>query len=342
MVRNNNFDILRLIAATLVVVSHGFGFENEYDPLFQLTGFITIGTLSVYVFFIISGYLIAKSWERNQDVFIFLSNRILRIFPALIFVVFFTIFIVGPLFTNASFFDYFSNNDVYRYFSNITLIKLQPTLPNVFVKNGVEHTVNAPLWTLVFEFAMYIMVLFLGKLKIIKSDSNARVIICVLVLISIIYYTIGIDNDLFFLKFHVRNFIQFFIYFFLGTIFYLYRDILKLRRSIALISTLLLIGFYFTPFLEVYLYIYMPYTILYLAINAPTFGKFIVKHGDFSYGIYIFGYLVQNTIYSLFGEELNVFTGVVLALSITFIIAFFSWKFIESKALQLKSRVKTK
>jgi peptidoglycan/LPS O-acetylase OafA/YrhL len=105
----NNFDILRFLAAIIVLYSHVYSFAKSHDPLYALTNSIGFGELGVAVFFVISGYLITMSWQRNNNILVFLINRTLRIFPALLVVVAFAIFIVGPLFSELSIKEYFVN-----------------------------------------------------------------------------------------------------------------------------------------------------------------------------------------------------------------------------------------
>src|SRR5437660_7081331 len=67
--RRNNFDALRLIAALSVVFSHSFliaeGSEAN-EPFIWLTGNQCIlGLVGVFVFFVISGYLVTESWCRR-------------------------------------------------------------------------------------------------------------------------------------------------------------------------------------------------------------------------------------------------------------------------------------
>jgi thiamine-phosphate pyrophosphorylase len=82
--RRNNFDTLRLIAATSVIFSHAFLLatgRQDGEPLMLLTGGQTIlGVVGVFVFFVISGYLVTQSWERAPSLPHFAVKRVLRIY----------------------------------------------------------------------------------------------------------------------------------------------------------------------------------------------------------------------------------------------------------------------
>ena len=85
---DNSFDTLRLFFAVLVIFSHSFALgrgSDDTEPLFVLThGQITSGNVSVWAFFVISGFLIAQSWTRSPNPLKFLKRRIARIYPGFI------------------------------------------------------------------------------------------------------------------------------------------------------------------------------------------------------------------------------------------------------------------
>ena len=87
-VRGNNFDALRLIAATSVIFSHSFLIaqgNQEHEPLILLTGNQSIlGLAGVFVFFAISGFLVTQSYEQTRAPLRYLAKRALRVFPGLV------------------------------------------------------------------------------------------------------------------------------------------------------------------------------------------------------------------------------------------------------------------
>ena len=74
------FDLMRLIAALLVVVSHTFPLAGH--PPLRIWGVEDLGALGVSIFFVISGYLVTASYLRDPKTY--LLKRLLRIEPALI------------------------------------------------------------------------------------------------------------------------------------------------------------------------------------------------------------------------------------------------------------------
>ena len=101
LTRQNNFDVLRLLAAISVIFSHSFliaeGTQNN-EPLILLTGNQSIlGLAGVFVFFAISGFLVTQSFEQNPNPLRFLANRALRIFPGLFLATLMSAFVLAPL-----------------------------------------------------------------------------------------------------------------------------------------------------------------------------------------------------------------------------------------------------
>ena len=118
----NNYDFLRIFAACCIIFYHSFALlakENE-EPLNQITNRrVDFSLIGLSIFFGISGYLIAKSAVRSPTVLNYLWKRFLRIQPLLIVTCFFTIFLIGPIFTERSLIGYFSDGNTYAYFRNI-------------------------------------------------------------------------------------------------------------------------------------------------------------------------------------------------------------------------------
>src|SRR6516225_7667345 len=172
MLRHNNFDALRLVAAASVMFSHSFMIaegSQRHEPLIVLTGNQSIlGLCGVFVFFAISGFLVTQSFEQTGDPWRFLAKRALRIFPGLFVATVLSAFVLGPLVTTLPLGAYLSRAEPYQYvFGNTLLDETVHELPGVrFVDNPVGLEINGSLWTLRYEFVMYLMVLLLGVLRL--------------------------------------------------------------------------------------------------------------------------------------------------------------------------------
>ena len=338
--RDNNFNLLRFIAASLVLYSHSFALvigTGDAEPLRKSIG-MTLGTISVDVFFITSGFLIAGSFFGRNNIIAFVWARVLRIFPALIVAVAFCTFAIGLFFTTELASDYLSNKETYRYFlKNITLFfGVEYNLPGVFANTPHKYAVNGSIWTLPYEVEMYAYLAIIGSILIyfqkwFSSNYLKTIFLC----IAIIAVSANIVNH--FKPFIDDKFIRLFSLFFTGTAFYLWRDNIYLSLKIFLFLIVALSISIVEK--EVFFVIYsisIAYLIFYIAYIPTGIIRNFNKVGDYSYGIYIYAYPVQQSIAALIP---NISIPVMIALSfiITFILSFLSWHLIEKKALNMKN-----
>nr|WP_240473563.1 acyltransferase [Thioclava indica] len=161
---------MRLIAALCVLVSHAWPIAlgpQAIEPFKATTGF-SLGALSVFTFFAISGFLITASFERSTGLWPYFRARIARIYPGLIVSIALVTFILGPIFTQVSLTEYFGAAKTWQAFlGNASLLKLEYQLPGVFASNPYQ-TVQGSLWTLPVEMRLYILVALLGMLGLFR------------------------------------------------------------------------------------------------------------------------------------------------------------------------------
>ena len=114
--KSNNFNLLRLFAAILVIYGHTSAVTGRgpADIFLQIVGFKFIGGVSVDVFFVISGFFITSSAVNAPTFRYYLGARALRIYPALITLMVLTVFILGPIFTTSE--QYWSSEETWKYF----------------------------------------------------------------------------------------------------------------------------------------------------------------------------------------------------------------------------------
>ena len=99
--RSNNFNIIRVIAAFLVILGHMYYImgQGSYVPIFAGQGIHAVG---VKILFVLCGYFITKSWLGDPHPGRYAIKRLFRIYPALIVVVLLSIFVLGPIMTSLS------------------------------------------------------------------------------------------------------------------------------------------------------------------------------------------------------------------------------------------------
>ena len=320
----NNFDFLRVAAATMVLISHQYALNGRAEPL--IFGF-TVGYFAVFIFFIISGYWVTKSYEEDRNFLRFIIKRLLRLIPGLTVCVIICFFIIGPIGFSGDFKNYFEIKDNWKFLRNIFFIS-KTELQGIFLKNPYPNTLNGSLWTLPIEFKWYLVLATLGMLKMINKK-----IIFSIILFSIIYW-IYIN----YFNFEQKNYKAFFYlgnFFLIGALLFLIRIKLFMLFIFLTISGLLLLcKFYYLGLL-----IGLPPLIIYLGLQSFEYFNKVNKIGDLSYGVYLFAFPIQQIIFYFFGSKLTFYTSFFLVIVITFSFAYFLWHFIELPFLRLKKKL---
>jgi peptidoglycan/LPS O-acetylase OafA/YrhL len=328
--RRNNFDALRLLAAVSVIFSHSFLIAEgtqKHEWLIRLTGNQSIlGLTGVFVFFTISGFLVTQSFEATGDPLRFLAKRALRIFPGLFVAALLSAFVLAPFVTTLEPGAYFSRPEPYRYIIGNTL--LDPTvheLPGVmFVNNLVGLEINGSMWTLRLEFMMYLMVLGLGVTRLLTLPT------------ALLLLALGLAC----LRFHAFDVLGgwgwLLGFFAAGMVLYKLHATRIFDGRVALLALAGLV-------LSVPLHEFIPlfplfgcYLALWLALNPALPVIPAARFGDLSYGLYIYGWPVEQAVIWLLGGRALWWQVFAIALPATAAIAFLSWHLIERPALRLK------
>jgi peptidoglycan/LPS O-acetylase OafA/YrhL len=146
--RQNNFDIVRLVLAATVVVFHCYAL-SQAQALAPLDHILS-GQVAVEGFFAISGFLIFASYERCHSLKEYFANRGWRILPG---------YWLSTLFCIAIAFSLHSFNVGKFLVANLTFANfLQPGIPGVFEGNPDNSAMNGALWTIKIELMFYLAV----------------------------------------------------------------------------------------------------------------------------------------------------------------------------------------
>ncbi|UYV15865.1 acyltransferase family protein [Porphyrobacter sp. ULC335] len=332
--RDNNLNVIRMVAAAAVLVSHAWPIAwGAADPLFALTG-STIGHFAVAVFFGISGLLIARSFDRRRSYAHFAIARVLRLFPGLLAVLVLTV-IAGAWFTRLSLQDYVTRPETWRYIpANLSLYFLQYPLPGVFESNPYGPPINGSLWTLFYEVACYGGVVVLGLLGGLRSRWLA---LGALVLVALFHFagewmTGEGGLPLWGLAVPVGLLASLSFPFMLGTFAYVWREHIRLSGWLALLLWVPV------PFMAAGL-LMESWIVLALVYSSLWFG-FVPKGallaynrlGDYSYGVYIYAFPVQQAVAYLV-PGVTPAANIALALPVTLVLAVLSWTLVEARAL---------
>ena len=338
--RDNNFNLIRILAALAVLCSHSFPLSRAglADPLAARLG-MTGGSIAVDIFFITSGFLVSSSLLARTGLLRFFLARALRVLPALWVMLLLTVFVLGLSFTTEPTNQYLSASatQVYLLKCSTLLRGVSYHLPGVFAGNPLPLAVNGSLWSLPVEVRMYILLGLLWlPLALLKNSRRTAFALVTVVLAALAGYLV-ISTHL-----HVARespALRLIFMFFTGAAYFCLRARVPLRRGLFLTSTtlLLLASFNASLFYVTYM-LTLAYMVLYLAYVPGGAIRGFNRVGDYSYGVYIYAFPVQQSIAAMVpGIGVPAMLG--LATAATLPLAVLSWHLVENPALRLKDQL---
>lgn len=339
--KNNNFNLLRLAAAIAVLAGHCFPLATGLEANFWIGHHlgISLGSVAVDIFFITSGFLVTGSLLSNKDTIKFIKARTLRVYPALLVMLFFTTIFIGAYFTKLQTTDYFTNHDTYWYLlKNASLITgVSFTLPGVFETNPYKIAVNGSLWTLPYEIWMYSALALIWLALSVFSTLRLRIfkitIIIFALLSLVIYNSINLSDSRYF------QLIKLFAMFFSGaTYFVLQKRIILSLPLFCFTSIALGVSMLNKDVFHVVYSLTLTYLLICAAYMPAGRIRAFNRIGDYSYGVYIYAFPVQQSVAAIF-PIISVGEMLLISLLFTFAFAALSWHLIEKPSLALKTRV---
>lgn len=353
--RRNSLNFLRLALATAVVFSHSiflgsFGSET-------ILGKTTLGTIAVYGFFGISGFLIARS-ASHHNVGRYLWQRLLRIFPAFWICLVVTAFLFGTiawfhrnprLSSDCGLHCYVTEpvGPVGYIAHNLWLHVSQPTVANTLPVAILRDVWNGSLWTLEFEFICYLLLAAAALVGLLKrrwwvAGAAALVWLSEVIITSVPSYATVFSPSH---HWYIMKLLAFVPVFLSGSLLYLFRDKVPDSGLLALgTSVLFLVGLIIPVGQSVPVYtmtsldltaIFLAYPLLWLGIHLPLSRVGAVN--DYSYGIYIYAFPVQQLLLLWGLNRWGYLPYTVLTLLVLAPFAVGSWWMIEKHTLKLKS-----
>lgn len=332
--RKNNFDFVRLALAIGILLVHVAGVSGgSFDFIFRVLN----GDSIVKCFFVISGYLVTKSYYREQGSFFFIK-RALRVLPGY-YVALLFLFILGTILTSMPLAEFLKDRNTlsYIFYNAITLNFMQPWLPGVFEHNPLR-AMNGSLWTIKSEIILYIsMPIYYYLYK--RLPIVTYLFISTASLLWIYYFSfvhvVPASRTL------VMQFIGLASFYYGGSLFASLKvDESKAVTTVMIVSVLLYASL--SRYAEVKFIIEVPLIVslvLFVCNVIPGFAN-LEKVGDLSYGVYLYNFPVIQILcnYGIFRDR--PYLGLVLSIAITLMMACMSWYMVEKRCLGLKSRVK--
>jgi peptidoglycan/LPS O-acetylase OafA/YrhL len=323
--RQNNFNLIRLILALLVILGHSpelvDGNRNR-ELLTRLFGSVSFGELAVDGFFLLSGYLIMQSWDAQPQGWQFLKKRLLRIYPGFIFASLVCAFAIGPLASNPG--AYFAAFQSSAFLHSVLALNI-PDVPAVF--EGTHYaSINGAMWTISREFVCYLFVLVAGVTGALRL-RHFCLILTFVVFIALIALKLAKQpvSDLRLASFFLS-----------GTCYYIYRNHFRLNGAFAAVITAIVMVFMFSwRAAELALASIGGYVLIYLAGKRSTFLKGFNRLPDVSYGIYLYGWPIQKLLLWYY-PSLTPWTLFAFSAPAAILAGTVSWYLIEKPALRFK------
>jgi peptidoglycan/LPS O-acetylase OafA/YrhL len=347
--RDNAIGFLRLLLAGLVIVDHAFPLAGHgIDPLLHWShGQLSLGGVAVGGFFFLSGFLVTRSAQRTRSVLRYLWHRVLRIFPAFLVCLVVTAFGFAAIAYHHErgsldgFLTSVPDESPVRYLRvNALLTMKQYNINHLLTStpyrsSGYPMAWDGSLYTLVYEFKCYLVVAALAAGGVLL---RARPLVPVLALMTysvVLLQATGsaaVANVV--PQLADQNFSRFLLYFLLGALVHLYAGSVPVDDRLGALALGITVWTLHSGGYLVLGLAALCYTVLWLATRLPF--RTVGVRRDFSYGVYIYGFPVQQLLadYGLHKHGIILYTAASAAGA--FVLAVLSWYVVEQPALRLK------
>lgn len=326
--RDNSFDLIRHFAALLVLWTHHYPLSGYQSPLFL--GWDTYGFVAVTIFFSISGYLMPSSFFNAGDFMTFMSKRCRRIFPGLIMCTFIMCYVIGFMFTSQNKWSYLFSLSTLKTWILFFSFSGRP-IEGVFSNFIFKDAINGSLWTLALEFGWYLTIglalSYTYSWRSIFFFFMGAIIFTFLIKIS------HFVSDFAFYVVPMSYFAMFGIAFTTGAFMSLTKATWSpFKWPLFFIALLFLLIFKGRP--ELPIFGTMSLTFLTIMIGTNFSDRFINGKFDFSYGIYIYAFPIQQLVINCMTHRF--FLSMFISIFLTLIASFLSYRFVEKPFLRAK------
>jgi len=333
--RSNNFDFIRLAMALAVIWSHGFalyyGNEDREWVSLLLGEYQNAGNLAVMVFFMISGFLITQSWMRSRSLASYIEKRVRRIYPGYLVATLVCAFVVVPVFSTIMKLDV---EEILRTIGFNLLFRNYFPPSNAFTANPVPNAVNGSLWSIPFEMWCYVGVAALGLMSLLRRRwLLVALLVAVLVLRVVLDLQgrkpgLGLIGVVFGWPY---MWVQILPSFLLGMIAWSFRESLPRHPAILVGLAVAAIGACHLEqnIAKLLVAPALAYAVFYLGFSRRISLPDAARHGDFSYGTYLYAYPIQQMIWALWGHRIGFPSYLVLSFALSLPAGIASWFLVE-------------
>jgi peptidoglycan/LPS O-acetylase OafA/YrhL len=343
--RNHVLDLMRLIFALVVVIAHGAGIlDNNFhrEILTQaLGGRVFAGIMAVDGFFLLSGYLIVRSWMYTRSLGDYLQKRFLRIIPGYVVAFVVSVLLAGGLAPGIPhlFATMFHWHWMKRLLVSFVLVD-SPIMPPVFPAVPLPDP-NGSMWTISYEIRCYLLVALLGSLGLLRK----RWVWLGLTVVAFVGFVVlgsrvdpGASVPWWMMVFTGKpsKAIRLLTVFGLGGCFYLFREEIPLKRWMCWTAGLMLpVALWFFPAPEAFFMVLGGYVLFYIERHS-TSSAWMQRFPDVSYGVYLYGWPIESLWLSW--KALTLPAAIVISCVVSLGAGWLSWHFVERPMLKLKRR----
>jgi peptidoglycan/LPS O-acetylase OafA/YrhL len=359
--RANSINVLRLLCAYAVIVSHSWplGLGRHDLGFAEFNRQTDLGKLGLAGFFVISGFLVTRSGARGS-LARFAWHRALRIFPGYWVCILLLAFVLAPLLWLrehpgeglGALFSQPSTPLTYvtrQWWTATTQHGIAGLLTDTPRDNGHGSSFNGTLWSLRYELLCYVLVAVLAVTAVLRRWRWGALALTGVLFVLALWRTaadirLGAGPDLPTVQLpliaHVDlgQLANLALLFLIGACLYLFADRVPVSDRLAALCAIVFVGTLFTTGFFVLGQPAMAYLLLWLGVRLPSRLHGIGRRHDLSYGLYIYGWPIQITLVSLgltrrdHGFPLWMACSLLLATGA----AWLSWNVVERRALAWK------
>lgn len=322
---NNNLDLVRIIAACMVIYGHAYAISPQSgkdDIVHQLLGFDYSGSLAVKIFFFVSGLVVTNSFYAKRNITEFVAARFFRIWPALASVIVLG-YLIGIITSTLNSSEFINQVPFIPYILKSLTLDITWSFPGVFAQNNI-NTFNGSLWTIIYEVGAYIVLM--SSFVLLKFDKRLISIFCALIIFDFVLLD-GLLIKLSSFNEEVRYLPACFA---LGSLFAVHKDKIEINLTNFMMLVLLTSVFYNqeSGLKNILFYLTFMYGMLY--ISSSKFMLSLKIKNDISYGVYLWGFPIQQLVASCIGHY-GIAYNQIVSIILSLIAGWISWSIIEKR-----------
>ncbi len=336
--KGNDLAAVRILAAVAVLYAHAWivttpGVRTE--DFFHVFGF-SPDFHGVHAFFILSGLLLTRSLMEKPDALRFVIARLARYLPAIFAAACCAALVVGPIATRLPLRDYFAGGAPFRFIAAVTtLADVNATLPGVFEANREPGILFVPLWTIHYELVFALVLAVISSLGLLRRRRLVLAGLLATLAVNVVWFWNGEEHA------HLgspHHLVRFCSAFGLGIALAVFADKIPVSNRLLLGLAVVAAPLAYSHVAALAGMILIAYAMLCVGFTGGRLAGGLGRLGAWSYGFYVWGYLIEQTIaWSAPGLSAWAVWGVAFCLALA--AGWLSWELVERPCVARVSAV---